>query len=57
MESPDGKNDKLFTWQDVEVLREIILHRRDVRGGRFIDKPLEQREIDQLLTAALSVSR
>jgi 5,6-dimethylbenzimidazole synthase len=53
MESPDGKNDKLFTWQDVEVLREIILHRRDVRGGRFIDKPLEQREIDQLLTAAL----
>jgi len=53
MESPDGKNDKLFTWQDVEILREIILHRRDVRGGRFIDKPLEQREIDQLLTAAL----
>jgi 5,6-dimethylbenzimidazole synthase len=53
MASPGAKEDKLFTSQDVAVLREIILHRRDVRGGRFIDKPLDQQEIDQLLTAAL----
>lgn len=53
MESPGGKEGKLFTVQDVAVLREIILHRRDVRGGRFIDKPVEQRELDQLLAAAL----
>ena len=46
-------NDKLFTPQDVAALREIILHRRDVRGGRFIDKPVEQQEVDQLLMAAL----
>jgi 5,6-dimethylbenzimidazole synthase len=46
-------NDKLFTPQDVAALREIILHRRDVRGGRFIDKPVGQQEIDQLLMAAL----
>ena len=53
MESPGGKEGKLFTMQDVAVLREIILHRRDVRGGRFIDKPVEQQELDQLLAAAL----
>jgi 5,6-dimethylbenzimidazole synthase len=44
---------KLFTAQDVAVLQEIILHRRDVRGNRFIDKPVEQPVIDQLLQAAL----
>ena len=50
MDTLDGK---LFTPQDVASLREIILHRRDVRGGRFIDKPIGQQEIDQLLMAAL----
>jgi 5,6-dimethylbenzimidazole synthase len=50
MDTLDGK---LFTPQDVAALREIILHRRDVRGGRFIDKPVGQQEIDQLLMAAL----
>jgi 5,6-dimethylbenzimidazole synthase len=50
MDTLDGK---LFTPQDVAALREIILHRRDVRGGRFIDKPIGQQEIDQLLMAAL----
>ena len=50
MDTLDGK---LFTPQDVAALREIILHRRDVRGGRFIDKPVGQEEIDQLLMAAL----
>lgn len=44
---------KLFTDQDVAVLQEIILHRRDVRGNRFIDRPVEQPVIDQLLRAAL----
>jgi 5,6-dimethylbenzimidazole synthase len=44
---------KYFTADDVVVLQEIILHRRDVRGNRFVDKPLEQPVIDQLLMAAL----
>jgi 5,6-dimethylbenzimidazole synthase len=44
---------KFFTDQDVAVLQDIILHRRDVRGNRFIDKPVEQPVIDQLLRAAL----
>jgi 5,6-dimethylbenzimidazole synthase len=44
---------KFFTAQDVAVLEEIIVHRRDVRGNRFIDKPVEQPVVDQLLKAAL----
>lgn len=44
---------KIFTTQDVAVLAEIIRHRRDVRGNRFIAKPVEQPVIDQLLQAAL----
>ena len=44
---------KLFTPQEAAVLQDIILHRRDVRGTRFIDKPLEPQQVDQLLTAAL----
>jgi 5,6-dimethylbenzimidazole synthase len=44
---------KYFTAEDVAVLQEIILHRRDVRGNRFVDKPVEQQVIDQLLKAAL----
>ncbi len=48
-----GSSTKFFTAQDVAVLQEIIVHRRDVRGNRFIDKPVEQPVIDQLLKAAL----
>jgi 5,6-dimethylbenzimidazole synthase len=44
---------KYFTADDVAVLQEIILHRRDVRGNRFVDKPVEQPVVDQLLRAAL----
>jgi 5,6-dimethylbenzimidazole synthase len=44
---------KYFTAEDVAVLQEIISHRRDVRGNRFVDKPVEQPVIDQLLGAAL----
>ncbi|HUB62111.1 MAG TPA: 5,6-dimethylbenzimidazole synthase [Puia sp.] len=44
---------KYFTPQDVATLQEIIIHRRDVRGNRFVAKPVEQPVIDQLLRAAL----
>jgi 5,6-dimethylbenzimidazole synthase len=44
---------RFFTPEDVELLQEIILHRRDVRGNRFVDRPVEQSTIDQLLRAAL----
>lgn len=35
------------------MLQEIILHRRDVRGNRFVDRPLEPAAIDQIITAGL----
>jgi 5,6-dimethylbenzimidazole synthase len=50
MEELEGKQ---FTAADAAVLREIILHRRDVRGNRFIDRPLAPEAVEQLLTAAL----
>jgi 5,6-dimethylbenzimidazole synthase len=44
---------RFFGPEDVALLQEIILHRRDVRGNRFVDRPVEQTTIDQLLRAAL----
>lgn len=35
------------------MLQEIILHRRDVRGNRFVDRPLEPSAIEQIITAGL----
>ena len=35
------------------MLQEIILHRRDVRGNRFVDRPLEPSTIEQIITAGL----
>lgn len=46
-------NGKLFTPAEASVLQDIILHRRDVRGNRFLDRPLEPEHIDRLLTAAV----
>src|SRR5689334_17741356 len=45
-------NGKLFTTEDVAVLRDIICNRRDVRGNRFLDKPVEDDVLQQLLDAA-----
>ncbi|MBC9908969.1 5,6-dimethylbenzimidazole synthase [Chitinophaga varians] len=44
---------KYFDEATVSVLQEIILHRRDVRGNRFLSTPLDEAVIDQLLMAAL----
>jgi len=44
---------KLFTDQDVAVLEEIILHRRDVRGNRFLQKQVGDEILDKLLSAAM----
>lgn len=46
-------NGKVFTAAEAAVLQEIILHRRDVRGNRFVDRPLEPEIVEQLLNAAL----
>ncbi len=46
-------NGKQFTEAEAAVLKEIICNRRDVRGNRFIDKPVDENVLRQLLDAAL----
>jgi 5,6-dimethylbenzimidazole synthase len=46
----EGRN---FTKVEAEVLWDIIRQRRDVRGNRFVDKPLEADVVNRLLDAAL----
>jgi 5,6-dimethylbenzimidazole synthase len=45
-------NGKLYTAEEAAVLRDIICNRRDVRGNRFIDRPVEDDVLQQLLDAA-----
>ena len=42
-----------FTQEESEKLLTIIKARRDVRGGRFIDKPVEEGKLQKLLQAAI----
>lgn len=44
---------KKFEPSDSILLNDIMRHRRDVRGNRFINKPLPDDIIEQLLDAAL----
>lgn len=46
------QNGKLFTEAEAAVLLDIMRNRRDVRGNRFIDKPVEDAVLQQLLDAA-----
>ena len=42
----------VFDDLSIEVLREIMLSRRDVRGNRFIDKKIDDEILDEILNAA-----
>jgi len=42
-----------FTMAEADTLWDIIRQRRDVRGNRFVDKPLEADVVDRMLDAAL----
>ncbi len=44
---------KRFLPEDQKTLESIMIHRRDVRGNRFIDKGLSDEIVDKLLHAAL----
>jgi 5,6-dimethylbenzimidazole synthase len=46
-------NGKLFTEAEAAVLHDIMRNRRDVRGNRFLNKPVEDAVLQQLLDAAL----
>ncbi len=44
---------KEFSNSDSNVLQDIILHRRDVRGNRFLDRPIPKEALDKILFAAV----
>jgi 5,6-dimethylbenzimidazole synthase len=46
-------NGKLFSTQESDILQDIILNRRDVRGNRFLNRPVAEETLDKLLMAAL----
>jgi len=41
-----------FDQQIAQQLFEVMKHRRDVRGNRFTDKPIERSDLEQILQAA-----
>jgi 5,6-dimethylbenzimidazole synthase len=43
-----------FTLRDTEVLQSIFLSRRDVRGNRFQNTPIEDKVLRKILEAAIS---
>ncbi|GGX04997.1 5,6-dimethylbenzimidazole synthase [Aquimarina muelleri] len=45
---------RLFTAKEQELLEEILIHRRDVRGNHFLNTPIPQEAIDTILQAALA---
>jgi 5,6-dimethylbenzimidazole synthase len=47
-------NERLFIQQEADLLLEIIMNRRDVRGNRFTDQLIEDEKINQILQAAVN---
>ncbi len=45
-------NNKKFTVSDQQLLEEIMLHRRDIRGNNFKNKHVSEEAIDKILLAA-----
>jgi len=45
-------NNKKFTVSDQQLLEEIMLHRRDIRGNNFLKKQVSEETIHRILLAA-----
>lgn len=43
-----------FNKDESQLLQEIIINRRDVRGNRFLNTPLDKNDIEQILLAAIN---
>ena len=43
----------IFTSQEQTTLKNIILHRRDIRGNRFINKEIDSNILNELLNSAI----
>jgi len=47
-------NGRLFAQHEADLLFEIILNRRDVRGNRFLSRPVEDEKLSQILLAGVN---
>lgn len=47
-------SERLFKQEDADLLLDIMVNRRDVRGNRFLDQPIEDEKISQILLAAVN---
>ncbi|WP_024771469.1 5,6-dimethylbenzimidazole synthase [Aquimarina macrocephali] len=45
---------RIFDDKEQALLEEIMAHRRDVRGNRFLNTPVSQESIDRIIEAALA---
>jgi len=45
---------RVFNQQEQQLLEEILIHRRDVRGNHFLNTPIPDSYIDTILEAALA---
>ncbi|WP_106790819.1 5,6-dimethylbenzimidazole synthase [Aquimarina sp. Aq78] len=45
---------RIFDDKEQALLEEIIAHRRDVRGNRFLNTPISKESIDRIIEAALA---
>ena len=43
----------IFNTQEQEILKNIIEHRRDIRGNRFLNKEIDSQILDELLNSAI----
>ena len=48
------ESERLFNQEEADLLLDIMLNRRDVRGNRFLDRPIEEEKIRQILLAAVN---
>jgi 5,6-dimethylbenzimidazole synthase len=48
------QDNRLFSEEEADLLFEIILNRRDVRGNRFSDRHIEDAKINKILMAAVN---
>ncbi|MDO3625349.1 5,6-dimethylbenzimidazole synthase [Mucilaginibacter sp. BT774] len=50
----ETESERLFNQEEADLLLDIMVNRRDVRGNRFLDRPIEEEKIRQILLAAVN---
>ncbi len=46
--------DRIYAQQEADLLLDIMMNRRDVRGNRFLSTPIEDEKTNQILLAAVN---